>query len=162
LTTIKIGFNMEANTFSGRIYFQMKAVIWALVGLFAGLWLTERRHSEAIKKIYQNTATSAPHQTPQERKSRTPYEISPLFKEHEAQKRRLFHIGGSNIAPYIHQLTGELIQPNMTELEAKLVQEEISWMMRDLTMYESEHKAYTKKRQDKWLDEMGERDNDEA
>lgn len=118
---------------------------WLLpLGLLFGLWLSERERRLIIEH----------------RRSRKPEEISPLFKEHQVQERRLYHLGGNKIASYIHDLTGELIQPDLTELEAKRVHDEISWLMRDAIGYEADHEEYQKKQQDKWIEATEDTDDE--
>lgn len=112
-----------------------------LIGLFAGLWLTEQRKNQP------RGAASA-------RQSRTLEEMSPTYTENPHMHKELHVIRPDNLYSYVNGITTELIQGDLTELEVKNVQDYIrKLILNATTYYRSREKIENPPARD-WLDDM--------
>jgi hypothetical protein len=127
----------------------MKAFVWALTGLFFGLWYTERQ------RRIEHAATI----TELSRKDRTLEELSDEYKH---RREYLIDYNEDEIAEHLDTLCTQLVQPNMTPLEANRVGIALSEMMRSGLGWRSWRKDRMKRRADKWIDAIGEGDGSEG
>lgn len=129
-------------------------LIWTLLGLVTGLWLMERER----RKDWAAVAKAAPQPAPPQpnRKDRTIEEMSDYYR---TRKLYLTDYDEMEIAEHLDRVALELIQPNMTPLEATRVANEMSEVARSAMVYKSGRKndAYREEmnRTDGWLDDLG-------
>jgi hypothetical protein len=145
----------------------MKAFLWALVGLFFGMWVTERerrleqaQQDEQVKATLQNSlqsiaqtlAAASKTAAAEPRKDRMLEEMSDEYKN---QKESLIDYNEDDIAGHIDKICMQLSQPNMTPLEAERVGIALSDLARSALGWEGWRKDRMKRRAQKWIDEIG-------
>jgi L-lactate utilization protein LutC len=148
----------------------VKAFLWTLVGLFFGMWFTEReRRKEAaasqgkIDSTLQNAlqmvaqvvaaGASKPQSQPLEaRKDRTLEEMSEQYK---SRRTKLSEYSDDDIAEHLDRICTQLAQPNMTPLEAERVGIALSELARNALNWDARKKTEKEHRAQKWIDEIG-------
>lgn len=119
----------------------MRVLLGALIGLFLGLWFSERE-----RRVEQQKVAARP--------DRNLEEMSEAYKKRRAS---LYDYKNDEIAVHIDHLARELVQPNMTPLEAERVATEISEIARKALGYELGAKMRNRKREERtnqWLDDL--------
>jgi uncharacterized protein YneF (UPF0154 family) len=120
----------------------VKNALLVLVGLFAGLWLSERQRSERLER---RVATEPP------RKDRTLEEMSAAYGANRHPAKDLVGIVEDQFPDYVHQLAAELVQPNMTPLEAKRVADYLGSALVSARGYEFFRELLKDNQSEKWL-----------
>jgi hypothetical protein len=140
----------------------MRNTLVFLFGIITGLWLTQRQHSKAIVHLYERLlsaqkATEAMSSAP--RTDRTPEELSDEYKN---RRSSIGEYSEDEIADHLDRLTTQLVQPNMTPLEAHRVSTILSDIARSATNYEVYRERFKKKardsRADQWINDLEDED----
>jgi hypothetical protein len=124
----------------------------ALAGLFFGLWISERQRRI---ELVDQSASSPLSIVREPRQDRTPEDISPTYK---GRRELIGEYDEDEIAPYLDTLMKELIQPDMSPLEAERVANAISDISRSAINYDFSRERIKRKareaRADEWLDNL--------
>jgi hypothetical protein len=118
-----------------------------LVGFFAGLWFSERQKTHQMRDLLRTAA-------PPSRKDRTLEQLSPMYAANTHPLKSIHAINPDDLSTYVHGIMKELVRPDLTPLEAKLVRDYIGITMLQSTSYDSHHKEYVEKRANQWLQEI--------
>ncbi|GEM_PF-2039828 len=119
-------------------------ILFIFLGVVMGLLWGERAK-----------VTPAPPQV-MPRESRTVHEMSPtLHKLHNA-KHSIYDVDESLLYTYLWNLSRELIQPNMTKVEAENAALEIGKLMQSLDSYKEIRQRKVEYAGEGWIDELTE------
>jgi L-lactate utilization protein LutC len=145
----------------------VKAFLWTLVGLFFGMWFTERERRKeaaasqgkidsalqnALQTVAQMFVAGASKPQGEARKDRTLEEMSEQYKSRRA---KLSEYSEDDIAEHLDRICTELAQPNMTPLEAERVGIALSELARNALNWDARKKTEKDRRAQKWIDEIG-------
>jgi hypothetical protein len=141
----------------------MRNLLVFLFGIITGLWLTERQHSKAMISLYERLLSvqkgTADSSAAASRVDRTPEELSDEYKN---RRSSIGEYSEDEIADHLDRLTTQLVQPNMTPLEAHRVSTILSDIARSATNYDVYRERFKKKardsRADQWINDLEDED----
>lgn len=141
-----------------------KNFLWGLVGLLAGLFVMEReRRKELSAQVMQSmTAKDVPPPAPPERKSRTREELVP---EPARDKESWYTFRDiAQLTDSLRATAREMVRPDMTPDEAKIVGDEWASWVGQLMFYHSGREMRDQQRDsnaNRWIDEIEEGKTDD-
>lgn len=116
----------------------MRSLLLITLGLFAGLWLAESARNRKLT-------------------AQTSRDLDALSAAYKARRTPLAAYSEDEIAAHLHALTTQLVQPNMTELEAERAGLALSEIARDALSWQEDRKRREDKRDrqaEAWLEEV--------
>lgn len=132
-----------------------------LIGLFAGLWWSERQKNQQRATVPASPPEKQEQTATEPRRSRTLEEMSKTYAANPHPFKELYVVPPGEIYAFADGLTRELIRPDLTELEARNIADYLRRILIASTDYQYLREFHRTELTQQWINDAIDQAKDE-